>query len=108
MVVEHDVDLPELLQGCVHNLLAILLLGQIKGEQFASPSVFLGFLLSLLSIALLFRQVRDKTVSTFHGEEDGGSTANAGVTTGDNGGPILQLSGSLVDLVAAIFGRNVL
>ena len=104
MVVEQDVDAAHLAQRLVHNLLAVGLLLQIHSQQVDLAAVALDFLLRLLGVLLLLRQVRDQSLGALHGEEDGCRLADSTVSTCDDRLLAIELAGCLVDLVAAIFG----
>lgn len=108
-VVHKNVDVPtERLDSTVDNLLAVFAIRQVGGHQVALASIFLHALLGFLSIILFLREVDDEAVGTLHGEEDGYSPADATVSACDDGLLALELAGSLVELVAAIAGGDVL
>lgn len=107
-VVDKDVDGTHLLEGRVDDLLAVLLLLEIALDQVALAAVCLNLLLGLLCIGLLDLEVGDQAVGALHGVQDGNSTANAGVSSGDDGLHALELAGGLVLLETAITGGKVL
>lgn len=107
-VVDEDVDGAHLLQSGVDNLSAILLLLEVDLDEMAFGTVLLDLLLSLLSVLLLDLKVGNQAVGSFHGEHDGDGTANSRVSTGDDCLLAFELASSLVELVASIFGREVL
>jgi len=106
-VIHQDVDLTHRLQRLVNDLLAVLPLRQVRREQVALAALLLDQPLRLLRVALLLRQVHDEAVGALHGVEHSGGTSDAAVTARDDGFLAFELAGSFVELLAAIFGGNV-
>jgi hypothetical protein len=107
-VVDKDVDGAHLVESRVDDLLAVLLLLEIALDQVALAAVCLNLLLGLLCVGLLDLEVGDQAVSALHGVQDGNSTTNTGVSSGDDGLHALELAGGLVLLETAVAGGKVL
>lgn len=72
VVVEQDIQATHYLNSFLNGLYAVLLLGEICGEQVAFRSLGFDLLLGVLGILLFLWQVRDEAVSSLHGEKHGG------------------------------------
>jgi hypothetical protein len=107
-VVDKNVDGPHLLESGIDDLLAVLLLLEVDLDQVALAAVCLNLLLGLLCVLLLDLEVSDQAVGALHGVEDGNSTTDAGVASGDDGLLALELAGGLVLLETTIAGGKVL
>ena len=107
-VVDQDVDCSHLLKSGIDDLLAVLLFLEVDGNEMALATILLDLLLRLLSVLLFNVQVGNQAVCSFHGEQDSNGTADARITTSDDGLFALELAGSLVYLIAAIFSGEVL
>lgn len=106
MVVEENVQSSHCLDGLFYRLDAVLLLGQVGGEEVALSTVSLDLLLGLLRILLFLGQVGDEGVGALHGEQHGRGSPDAAVSAGDDGFLAPQLSRGKIFGVAAFGGRH--
>jgi len=105
-VVDKDVDGAHSRHGLLHELLAIVLFGDIGGVEVDLAADLLDLLLGLLGIRLFFGQIVDETLCAFHGEQDSDGPADTGIPASDKCFLSLELAGRFVDLVATIFGGD--
>lgn len=105
-IIHKNVDGAHLLKSLVDELLAVLLLPNVGGEQIAFPSMLFDELLGLLGICLLLGQVCNDAISSLHSVHDRYGSANAGVSSRDDGLFALELAGSFVGLISAVFRGN--
>lgn len=86
------------MDGFADQKLAVLLPGQVRGEEVALCPSLLYELLGLLGILLLVRQVSDEGVGALQGKQNCSRASNARVTSSDESLLALQLAGSPVVL----------
>lgn len=104
MVVEENVNLATKdLDGLVNDLLAVLPLRQVGGEESALLAELLDTLLGPFGILLLLWKIGDEGVGSFMCEEDSTSPADTRVSAGNDGVQPLQLADTLVLLAATVW-----
>ena len=83
VVQREDVDAAQRLQRPVHGLFAIAHVPQVCAEEEALLAVTFDFLLRLLRVGILLRQVHDEAVGALHGVEHGDGSPYPRVGTCD-------------------------
>lgn len=114
-VVDKNIEATVLLHVRVDNLVQVPQSLEVERDELAFAASGLDDTLGLLGVLLLRREVNDGAIATLASVEGGNGTAsggagvssisisklsknspNARITTSDDGGPVLQLSGALV------------
>ena len=71
-------------------------------------AVFFDFFLRVLRVALFLGEVIDQAFGALHGVEDGDRATDARVAACDESFLAFELAGGFVDLVAPVFGGDLL
>src|SRR5215216_3674163 len=100
-VADQDVDASQLLHRRVDEIAAMLRLGDITLDQAGLAARFLHVALDLLGVGVL-AEVGDQDIGTLAGVRDRHGPSDPGVRSGDHRDLALELSRSLVAVLAAV------
>ena len=107
-VVDEDVDRAHARDRFVDQFPAVARLRDVRRVQVDFPPVLFHLLLRLLRVRLFLRQVVDQTLRAFHRVQDRDRPSDPRVPPRDDRFFAFELAGRFVDLVAAVFGGDVL
>ena len=106
-IVDEDIKAAQRRHSLIHNSLAVLLRGEVRGVEDAPAAVLLDQALGFLRVVFFRGQVGDEAVGALHGEQHGDGAPDSRVAARDDRLLARELAGRFVRLEAAVFGGDV-